>query len=104
MSYTLTATPETVTLRRAVADDALALAHLSALDSRRPPTGDILVAEVDGEIWAAVSLEDRHAVADPFRPSGEPTLLLLEHARRLRRDRRERGRTFGRRRLRPALT
>jgi hypothetical protein len=103
MSQMLTATPETVTLRRAVADDAVAIEHIAALDSSRPPAGEVLVAEVDGEVWAAVSLEDGHAVADPFRPSGEPTLLLLEHARRLRRGRGERRRPFGRRRLRPAI-
>jgi hypothetical protein len=94
-----------VTLRPALADDDVAIDHIAALDSSRAPAGEVLVAEVDGEIWAAVSLEDGHAVADPFRPSGEPTLLLLEHARRLRRarPRGERRGRFGRRRLRPAL-
>ena len=50
----------------------------------------MLVAEVGGELWAAVSLDDMHAVADPFRPTGELVALLVERARQLHRS--ERGR------------
>jgi hypothetical protein len=104
MSQT-TATPDTLILRRAVAGDAAAIERLAALDSRRAPTGDLLVAEIDGDLWAAVSLDDGHVVADPFRPSGEPAALLLEHAFRLRGGRRtRRRRPLGRGRLRPAFS
>lgn len=96
------ATPDTLILRRAVAEDAAAIERLAALDSRRAPAGDVLVAEIDGELWAAVSIDDRHAVADPFRPSGEPAMLLLEHAFGGRRQRRTRRRPLGR--LRPAFS
>ena len=36
-----------------------------------------------GGIWAAHSLDDGHAVADPFHPTGELSFLLAERARQL---------------------
>jgi hypothetical protein len=45
----------------------------------------VLVAEVAGRLWAALSLEDGHAIADPFRPSGELSFLLAERARQIAR-------------------
>ena len=74
-----------VTIRYARPDDALALMDLADLDSSRAPHGIVLVAEVDGRLWAAHSLEDGHAVADPFRPTGELAFLLAERARQLSR-------------------
>jgi hypothetical protein len=82
-----------VTIRYARPDDADALADLAAMDSSRMPTGVVLVAEVGGTLWAAQSVDDRHAVADPFRHTSEFSLLLSERARQLRgaeRARRER--------------
>lgn len=64
------------TIRMAYPDDSSALNRLATLDSRRLPSGPLLVAEVDGELWAAVALEDGEAVADPFHPSG-PLVALL---------------------------
>ena len=72
-----------VTIRYARSDDALALLELAYLDSSRAPEGIVLVAEVGGQLWAAQSLDDQHAVADPFRPSGELSFLLSERARQL---------------------
>jgi hypothetical protein len=74
-----------VTLRFAVPADAEAIDRLAQLDSRRAPRGPVLVAEVGGELWAALSLDDRHVVADPFRPTRELVDLLAERARQLRR-------------------
>jgi hypothetical protein len=74
-----------LTIRAATPEDAEALARLAALDSSRAPRGLVLVAEVRGEPWAALSLDDQHAVSDPFRPSGELLPLLLERGRDLRR-------------------
>lgn len=74
-----------LTIRMAAPDDAGALHRLAALDSTRYVGGDALVAEVGGEIWAAVSLADDGAImSDPFRPSGELLALLVERARQLR--------------------
>jgi hypothetical protein len=75
----------TVTIRYARPDDALALLDLAAMDSSYPPHGVVLVAEVEGRLWAALSLEDGHTIADPFRPSGELSFLLAERARQIAR-------------------
>ena len=72
-----------VTIRYARPDDALALLDLADLDSSYPPRGVVLVAEVGGRVWAALSLDDGHAIADPFRPSGELSFLLAERARQI---------------------
>jgi hypothetical protein len=80
-----------VTIRRAVPADAGALATLAALDSSRPLRGAVLLAEQGDELWAAISLDDSHVIANPFRPSGELAFMLLERARGLRRaERRQR--------------
>jgi hypothetical protein len=81
-----------VTLRHALPADADALAVLAKLDSSHPPEGAILVAEVAGELWAAVSLDDGHVIANPFRPSGELAFRLVERASEHRRARRPRTR------------
>jgi hypothetical protein len=70
-----------VLIRVAGADDAAGIRRLAALDSAAAPAGDMLLAEVDGEIRAAVSLDGRHAIADPFRSSaGELDLLRMRVA------------------------
>jgi len=91
-----------LTLRRAASGaDAAALARLAALDSSPAPQGTVLLAEVGGELWAAVSVDDLHVVADPFRPTGELVWLLLERARQVRAaDEDARRRPRGVRRLR----
>ncbi len=69
---------ETIAIRRATADDAGAVVRLAQLDSAPAPTGDVLVAEIDGEIAAAVPVSGGRAIADPFRP----TLAVLDLLRR----------------------
>jgi hypothetical protein len=76
-------------IRQARHSDAAAIARLAALDSSRAPQGDVLLAEIGGELWAAFSLEDGHHVADPLRPSADAVLMLGQRARQLhRRERR----------------
>jgi hypothetical protein len=77
--------PAAFTVRPAHADDLPALYALAALDSQPPPPfGPMLLAEVEGELWAAVSIPDRTvAIADPFRPTAELVRLLRERAGRL---------------------
>ncbi len=89
-------------LRLATEDDARALHRLAQLDSNVPPRGLVLLAEVDGQPWAAVSVDDQHLVADPFRPTGELEWTLIERARDLRRK--ERGRLHALPRVWPAMT
>src|SRR3954449_12037588 len=93
------ASRERVVLRPAQRQDAVALDRLAALDGVRRPAGELMLAEVDGEILAAVPVEGGRAIADPFRPTRD--LIDLFHARtRLLGGRAEAG---GLRRLRPRL-
>jgi hypothetical protein len=69
-------TDRTLTIRRADSSDNGSLVRLAALDSASPPTGEALLAEVGGELWAAVELDSGAAIADPFRPSGDLVDLL----------------------------
>jgi hypothetical protein len=75
-----------LTIRRATAADAFALRRLAAIDSAAPPTGDVLLAEMGNELWAAVAVESGTAIADPFRPSSDLVELLRFRAERLRDD------------------
>jgi hypothetical protein len=63
-----------ITIRSARDADAGALARLAALDSSHVPSGDLLVAEVSGELVAAAS--DAGVIADPFRPTADVVDLL----------------------------
>ena len=65
-----------LTIRRATAADTFALRRLAAIDSAAPPTGDVLLAEMGSELWAAVSVDSGAAIADPFRPSADLVQLL----------------------------
>jgi hypothetical protein len=68
-----------VVVRRGRHADIDALAKLAALDSSRPLTGRTVVAEVDGQIVAAVSLHDGRVVADPFAPTADLVEMLRVH-------------------------
>jgi hypothetical protein len=75
-------------VRRATAADAPALVDLAALDSARPLAGDVVVAEADGALVAAVSRDGR-AVADPFlRTADVVAMLKLGLRPQVRSDRR----------------
>jgi hypothetical protein len=71
-------------IRWASEADRGVLADLAALDSAPPLEGEALVALVDGEAWAGVSVEDGRVVADPFRPSAHAAELLSVRAGHLR--------------------
>jgi hypothetical protein len=75
-----------LTIRRATAADAFALRRLAAIDSAAPPTGDVLIAEMDNELWAALAVETGAAIADPFRPSADLVELLRFRAEGMRGD------------------
>jgi hypothetical protein len=64
-------------IRPSTADDAQALLRLAALDSGEWDGRQALLAEVDGELWAAGPLDGAGRVlADPFRPSADAVALL----------------------------
>jgi hypothetical protein len=70
-------------IRRTTPDDAIALMRLASLDSQPPFGHDALVAVVDGEIRAAVSLADGRAIANPFEHTAELVELLRMRAEQL---------------------
>ncbi|HWH10080.1 MAG TPA: EamA family transporter [Solirubrobacteraceae bacterium] len=71
-----------MTIRLARPDDAPAIAHLAEVDEARVPAGELILAEVAGELWAAASVERDQGISDPFRPSGELLRALAERAGR----------------------
>jgi hypothetical protein len=66
----------TVVIRVATPADRDELAGLAALDSARALPGTVLVAQSDGRIRAAYSVEEGRAIADPFRPTAGLVALL----------------------------
>jgi len=79
----LLAAGATLTVRLAGADDVAALDDLAELSGAERPGGRALVAEVDGQLWAALPLEGE-LLADPFRPTAEVAALLRLRAEQLR--------------------
>ena len=75
---------EALTIRMAVPADAEALRRLAQLDSAPPPEPvPMLVAEVGGELRAALPLAGGRAIADPFRWTVELVAMLTERTRQL---------------------
>jgi len=71
-----------ITIRPGYADDERALIRLAALDSAAGvPPAPLLVAEVNGELSAAVSLHDGTVIANPFRPTADVIALLRAHVK-----------------------
>ena len=105
---TVTANPQVaggqITIRSARVADAAAIERVALLDGGLPLAGSALVATVDGQIVAVLSLLDGRAVADPFRPTAEVVDLLRLRAYQVARSRRLPGRRHAlpRLRLRPA--
>ena len=52
------------------------LERLAALSERRLRDGDWLIADVNGEPVAAVSIDDGTTVYDPFKPTSQAVSLL----------------------------
>lgn len=64
-------------IRLAGDDDDAALARLAELDSAEPLEHPILIGEIDGRPAAALDLDSRRTIADPF----QRTASLLVHIR-----------------------
>ncbi len=60
-------------------DDGELLRRLASLHDRPAPSGPVVLAEVEGEPVAAMSLADGEAVADPSRSSSGVLALLHLH-------------------------
>jgi len=72
-----------ITIRPAYADDELAIRRLAELDSAGVPEGPLLLAEVEGELRAAISLRDQTVIADPFVRTADLVALLAFNAAQL---------------------
>jgi len=61
-----------------------AMHDLAELDSARPLSGPVLVAVVEGRIWAALALDGDRVVAAPFLPTAPAVQLLRLRVAQLR--------------------
>jgi hypothetical protein len=73
----------TITLRLSDPSEEPAIERLGELSGRPIPAGRYLVADVDGQIWAALPLSGGEPVADPFLPALEVKGLLSLRAAQL---------------------
>jgi hypothetical protein len=96
------AADSTVVIRVATPADGDDLRRLAALDSARALLGTVLVAQSDGQIRAAYSIDERRGIADPFVPSAALVELLKARAALLTGERRTGSRAGRRLRLIPA--
>jgi hypothetical protein len=92
---------DAVELRLAHADDAAAVLRIAALDDALALEGQALLALVDGDAVAALSLQDERVVANPFLPTAEVVAILRMRAEQLSGSQRRRRVRFVPR-LRPA--
>jgi hypothetical protein len=65
-----------ISIRLADETDTGSLLRLAALDSAPAPHGEVLVADLCGEIVAAHSFTPSRTIADPFRPTVDVGALL----------------------------
>ena len=91
-----------LSIRTARHEDYVALYSLAALDSRLLPSQPLLVAEADGEIVAALSLQTGESIADPFRRTGGAVDMLRLRASQLASNRTAARGVLQRLRHRPA--
>jgi hypothetical protein len=73
-----------ITIRRAHPEETGVL-RVAALDSSRVPRAPLLVAEVNGQVRAALSIETGKSIADPFHATRDLLQLLEAHAANTRR-------------------
>jgi hypothetical protein len=78
---------ETVVLRLSRVRDDAALDTLARLEGRPVPAGCHVVAEIGGEVVAALPLDGGAPLADPFRPTAHLLPLLELRAKQLTGDR-----------------
>jgi hypothetical protein len=76
----MTTSPDPIMIRLATERDAPAIARLAVLDSSPALDGALLVAEVGGELRAALRVSDHAVIADPFHPSAGLIGLLATRA------------------------
>lgn len=85
-----------LTIRFSTDADHQRVLELAQLDATAAPTGEVLLAEQDGRLVAALGLEDEISVADPFSRSAGALDLLRLRAEQERERRYGRGPLIGR--------
>ena len=70
------AEPHPVTIRLTRPTDTAELRRVAQRDSRLVPDGEMLIAVVDGEIRAGISLSDGVVIADPVHRTEELVRML----------------------------
>jgi hypothetical protein len=78
-----------VVIRESMRSDAERLRRLAQLDSARLQDAPMVVAEVDGELRAAVAIDDGAVIADPFHCTADLVALTSMRATQLRTARSE---------------
>lgn len=73
-----------VVIREATESDRAAVRRLAERDSARLPAEPLIVAVVDDELRAAVSVADGESIADPFHHSADLAALAEMRAVQLR--------------------
>lgn len=76
-------TDEPVALRLCSVHDDGALERLAVLEGQPAPSGRFVLAEVDGEVVAALPLRGGRPLTDPFRPTAHLLPLLRLRAAQL---------------------
>src|SRR4029453_8320002 len=73
-----------VTLRLATGEDDEAITRLAGLYDRPLPSGPLLLAEVDGDLQAALTLTGAQELMEPYLPTAALVELLALRAKHLR--------------------
>lgn len=73
-----------IAIRRARDSEMPLLHDLAEIDSAKPLEGPVLVAVVEGRIWAALALDGQRVIADPFLPTAPAVELLRLRLAQLR--------------------
>lgn len=73
-----------IAIRRARDSEMPLLHDLAEIDSAQPLEGAVLVAVVEGRIWAALALDGERVIADPFLPTAPAVELLRLRLAQLR--------------------
>ena len=74
---------DSITIRLAHEDDADRLEQLAQLAGTELPAGELIVAESDDELVAALSLRTGRVLADPFHATSDLVALLRVRANQL---------------------
>jgi hypothetical protein len=69
-----------VTIRELAGGDAESLQRVTERDTARSLNGEVVGAERDGRLMAAISLASGDVVADPFHPTADLVALLRVRA------------------------